>query len=530
MTNRTAVLTVDAGSGSVRAIVWDSRGQVLGMHQQEWQYNISDVPGGLDFDTEWGWNATVTCIREAIARAGREGSSFRPEDIKAVSGASMREGFVVYDVDGKEIWAVPNVDARAQAEAAELLEEGHGEEFYKISGDWTSLAASARLRWLQKNEPKLWERVAHFTMLGDWVLYRLSGVFTADPSLGSSSAMFDLRTRSWSERIAEVIGAAHILPEVRESGTVIGKVTNEAAAATGLLPGTAVVAGGADNMLGMVGANVIKPNQIGIAGGTYWLTAGVTSEPVLDPKMRLRTLCHAVPERWILEGCGFAHGLSTRIVRDGLLRSANPAFDTENGYEQLTKLAKDVPPGSNGVKYFASNIMNTKSWKHPVPSIVGLDPFRVEDSGLGSIFRAVMEEATYGARGHKELIEEVWGHEADEIIFFGGPSKSDLWSQIVADALGREIKVPYGPEATALGAAICAMVGAGLFSSLEEGAEAVGHQHRIFYPDEKNVEAYNKEYPEWLALNYHMLEAADEGLANYMWVGAGAASPHSLSA
>jgi autoinducer 2 (AI-2) kinase len=525
MTSQTAVLTIDVGSGSVRAIIWNRWGQILGMSQHEWTYLLSDVPGGLDFDTDAGWAATVTCIREAIERACGEDGSIDREDIKAVSAASMREGFVLYDDAGEEIWAIPNVDARAQEEAAELLEEGHGPEFFRIAGDWTSLAASARLRWVQKKRPDLWAKAAHMTMLGDWVLYRLSGVFTADPSLGSSSAMFDLRERTWSKHIAQVIGAEHILPQVRESGTVIGEITAAAAAETGLLPGTVIVAGGADNMLGMVGARAIETDQIGIAGGTYWLTAGVTDTPVLDDAMELRSLCHAIPGKWILEGCGFAHGFSTRIVRDGLLREANPAFDESNGYEYLTKIARDCPPGANGVFYFASNVMNTKSWKHPVPSIVGLDPFRVEETGLPSIYRAVMEEAAYGARAHRDMIEHVWGHSANETIFFGGPSRSELWCQIVADVLGVDLKVPRGPEATALGSALCAFVGAEEYPSLDDAVAEASYRHRTFHPIPENVTAYERLYPQWRALNDHMLEASDKGLAPYMWVGAGAASP-----
>ena len=525
-----AVLTIDAGSGSVRAILWDDKGTILGLSQREWDYDISDVPGGLDFNCEKGWQSTVACIREAIAIAQIDGRPIQRHEIKAVTSASMREGFVVYDQWGKEIWAVPNVDARAQAEAAELLEEGYGEEFFRTSGDWTSLAASARLLWLKKNRPDLWERAAHMTMLGDWVLYRLSGDFTTNPSLGSSSAMFDIKNRKWSTRIADVLEAGHILPEVYETGQVIGPVTKPAAQETGLAETTVVVAGGADNLLGMLGANVVEPDQIGIAGGTYWLTAGVTDKPELDPQMRLRSLCHAVPRRWIIEGCGFAHGLSTRWLRDGILRTANPAIDPEDAYGFLTELAEMIPPGSNGVHYLASNIMDTKSWKHPVPSIVGLSPFQVAETGLGALFRAQMEEATYGARGHVEMIEEVWGHKAGEVVFFGGPSKSSLWNQMVADILGVPVRVPNTSECTALGAAMAALVGAGMFQSLAEAAAAMSGESTIHQPNAEAVRAYDALFPIWKQLNYHMLDAADQGMAPYMWVGAGAASPQSQRA
>ncbi|WP_028709432.1 FGGY family carbohydrate kinase [Propionicicella superfundia] len=520
--NRAVVLTVDAGSGSCRALTWDESGRVLSLVQEEWAYDISEHPGGLDFNTEKGWTSIANCIRGALAEGE---STIHPEDVVAVTCTSMREGFVVYDKDGSEIWAIPNVDSRAQKEAADLLDEGYGEEFFRESGDWTSLAASARLRWIRNNEPDLWSRAAHMTMLADWVLYRLSGEFVSDPSLGSSSALFNLKERDWSTTIADTLGIGHLLPRVAESGTVIGHVTAKAAAETGLREGTPVVTGGADTQLGLLGAGIVDNKQVGVVGGTYWLTSGIVDSPMLDPQMRLRTLCHAQPGQWMIEGCGFAHGMSTRWVRDGLVRAANPSIGIDDGYPFLTELAGAVPPGANGVHYFASNVMNTRSWKHPVPSIVGLSPFDIDGTGLGSVFRAVMEEGTYVARGHKELLEDVWGEPITNVAFVGGPSRSDLWCQMVSDVLNVDVRIPDVSEGTCLGAALCALVGAGVYATLADGVHATVRTAKELTPNAEAVDAYNELYPKWRALNDHMLEAADKGLAPYMWVGAGAASP-----
>ena len=529
--SRAVVLTVDAGSGSCRALTWDVGGRMLGLSQQEWAYEPSGHPGGLNFNTEDGWRIVTECIRGALEQAGPDRTqSIRPEEVRAVTSTSMREGFVVYDEAGEAIWAIPNVDARAQKEAQELLAEGLGERFYRLSGDWTSLAASARLRWIKHNAPEIWERAHHMTMLGDWVLQKLSGEFVSDPSLGSSSALFDLSQRTWSPEIAERLGISHLLPRVVESGTVVGTVSKQAAAATGLLEGTPVITGGADTQLGLLGGGIVDANQFGVVGGTFWLTAGVADTPLLDPEMRLRTLCHVVPNRWMIEGCGFAHGLSTRWVRDGLLRTANPGIELDDGYERLSELAAQVPPGSNGVHYFASNVMNSKSWKHPTPSIVGLSPFTIAETGLGAVFRAVMEEGAYNARGHKELLEEVFGHGIEEVSFVGGPSRSPLWCQIVADVLGMRVRIPNVLEATCLGAALCALVGVGAYADLGEAVKATVHTARVIEPEAGAREAYDELYPRWRALNDHMLEAADKGLAPHMWTGAGAVSPQQEAA
>lgn len=521
--SRAVVVTVDAGSGSCRALAWDIGGRMLGLSQQEWDYEPSGHPGGMDFNTETGWRRVAECIKAALAQAGPDhGQLIRPEDVKAVTATSMREGFVVYDEDGKEIWAVPNVDARAQKEAEELIKEGLAEPIYRRGGDWTSIAASARLRWIKANAPEVWEKARHMTMLGDWVLQRLSGEYVTDPSLGSSSGLFDLATRDWSRETAEELEIAHLLPRVVESGTVIGTVSKKAAEEMGLLEGTPVVTGGADTQLGLLGGGVVEANQFGVVGGTFWLTAGIADNPLIDPDIRLRTLCHVVPDRWMIEGVGFVHGLSTRYVRDGLLRAANPDITVDDGYDRLGELAAQIPPGSNGVSYFASNVMNAKSWKHAPPSIVGLSPFGIAETGLGAIFRAVMEEGAYVARGHMEILEEVYGQKVDEVVFVGGPSRSPLWSQILADVLGVRVRVPEVLEATCLGAALCALVGVGAYSDLAEAVDATVHTANEFEPIQQNKEAYDDLYPRWRALNDHMIAGAEKDLAQHMWTGAGA--------
>ena len=268
-TSKSVVVTVDAGSGSCRALAWDQDGHMLGLSQQEWNYKASEYPGGMDFDTEDGWRRATECVKGALSQSGVD-----PEQVKAITATSMREGFVVYDEDGRELWAVPNADARAQKEAKELINEGLAEPIYRRGGDWTSIAASARLRWIEANAPEVWEKARHMTMLGDWVLQKLSGEYVTDPSLGSSSGLFDLQIRGWSTETAEELGISRLLPRVAESGSVVGTVSKKAARETGLKEGTPVVAGGADTQLGLLGGGVVEANQFGVVGGTFWLTAG----------------------------------------------------------------------------------------------------------------------------------------------------------------------------------------------------------------------------------------------------------------
>jgi autoinducer 2 (AI-2) kinase len=149
----------------------------------------------------------------------------------------MREGVVLYDRAGREIWACPNVDSRSAEEAADLVREGAAEKIYAEAGDWVSITTPARLRWLARHRPDILDAVGSLGMLSDWIIYRLSGAQVTEPSCGSSSGMFTLAQRTWSASIPELCGLpASVLPPVVDPGTVVGQVTSAAAEQTGLRP------------------------------------------------------------------------------------------------------------------------------------------------------------------------------------------------------------------------------------------------------------------------------------------------------
>ena len=229
------VLAIDVGTGSARAVLFTASGHQAGFGQREYSHRtLPDVPGSQVFDTAENWWLIGQCVQEAMAGAG-----VRAGAVRAVSATSMREGMVLYDGDGQEIWACPNVDSRATAEAVELIASGEAQEIYERAGDWVAITDPARFRWIARHEPKTFAAIAHVGMIGDWVLAKLSGEFVTDPSLGSSSGMFDLARRDWSDRILDICELERkIFPPVLEPGTVIGGVTAEAAQETGLAEGT----------------------------------------------------------------------------------------------------------------------------------------------------------------------------------------------------------------------------------------------------------------------------------------------------
>ncbi len=517
------LLAVDAGTGSCRALLFTEAGEQVAVSLREWAHREPPgVPGGQDFDVEANWRAITACIRDVLRLAGATG-----DQVAAVAATSMREGIVLYDADGTELWACPNVDSRAAAEAAELIDEGAADRIFAQAGDWVSITSPARLRWLARHQPGLLRRVQSLGMLSDWIVWRLARVHITEPSCGSSSGMFSLSRRSWSAEIAETCGLPpEVLPEVADPGTVVGVVTAEAAAHTGLRAGTPVAAGGADTQLGLLGAGV-RAGEFTVLAGTFWQNTILTTRPLIDPQARLRTLCHVTPGEWMLEGIGFYCGMAMRWYRDAFC-AAEAAAARERGvdpYLVMEEEAARIPPGSNGVYAILSNLMNARRWVHASPSFVGFDLGDPAGSGRAAGIRAVEEAAAYVVRGHLGIIGELTGAQVSELTFSGGAAKGALWPQIIADVLGLPVHVPAVTESSALGAALCAGTGAGLYAGLTDLEGELRKRAATFEPQPPAVAAYTERYERWLHLYPRMLALSEDGLLNPLWRAAGAARP-----
>lgn len=514
------LLALDAGTGSCRAVLFTVDGRQVGIAQREWSHaELPGVPGSQVFDTEGNWRLIVDCVRQVLGDTGTE-----PSAVRAVSTTSMREGMVLYDRAGRELWACPNVDSRAGVEATELVKNGQAETIYRHGGDWVAITAPARLLWIQRHQPELFAEVAHMNMLGDWIAYRLSGEFFTDPSMGSSSGMFELAKRSWSPDIIDICGMKReVFPQVLEPGRVAGKVTSRAAEETGLAAETPVVVGGADTQLGLVGIGVVDPGSFTVIGGTFWQQTIGLSEAKIDPQMRLRTLCHALPGQWMMEGIGFYCGLSMRWFRDAFcdLEKQEAARTGLDAYVLMEQFAQDVPPGSNGVIAVLSNIMVASRWIHASPAFVQFNLGDPSHSGRKECIRAIEEAAAYVSLGHLRVIEEITAGTIEQAVFTGGASKGTLWPRIMADVLGIPVKVPRVKESTALGAVMLAGIGAGIYPDIPTAAHQVVGFDRTIEPDAQTHDRYLGMYESWRSVYAAHLGLVEAGLLKPLWRAAG---------
>jgi autoinducer 2 (AI-2) kinase len=514
------ILTLDVGSGSGRSILFDLDGKQVAVAQREWLPKSDPrYPGSQDFDTREAWQLLVETIREALAKANISASN-----VVAVTASSMREGMVLYNKDKKVIWACTNVDGRATEEVIEMVKQDLAKPIYKIGGDWLSIISPPRFWWIRKYQPEIYKQIAHVNMLSDWVLFELSGNLVTDPSIGSSSGLFDLTKRTWSDEIAQIANLPKgIYTEVHESGSVVGKITKEAAAATGLPVGIPVITSGADTQLAMVGVGAVNPGMYTLCGGTFWQATLVTDKPLYDPQFRLRLGCHAVPGQWLTEGIGFYLGFTMRWFRDGfcqeeIRQAKQQGIDT---YVLMEKLAAEMPAGSNGVQAIFSYVMDVKRWRHATPSFVGFNVVSPEKTGKAACIRAIEENAAYVSRSHFETLTELSGKAPQEITFAGGSSKGFLWPQIIADVMGVPVKIPQIKEATALGSAICVLTALGECKNWPEAVDKVVQWDRVIEPNVDTHKSYDEAYTRWFEVYKHMLPISDEGILPSLWRAAG---------
>lgn len=395
-------------------------------------------------------------------------------------------------------------------------------EIYAKSGQTFALGALPRILWVKNKLPDIYEKTAKVGMFNDWLIYKLTGELAVEPSNGSTTGMMNLRSRTWAPEIAEKCGLrTDIFPAVVESGTLLGHVGAKGAADSGLAEGTAVVVGG-DCQLCTIVVGACCPEQAAVFGGSFWQYEFNTASGATDPDCRVRVNCHAVPRLWQYEALAIKPGLVMRWFRDGFCQQEKAEAERtgRDPYDLMNEKARDIPAGCYGMMCCFSDLMNFINWKQASPTFTNfaLDPKRFNRY---TFYRAILENTALLVKGHIELVKEATGSEPEELICAGGAAKSPLWSRILADVTGKPVRVPVVKEATALGAAILAGYGVGLYSGIEEGARRTVRWDATFQPDSSAHGAYQKLYGSWRQIYAAQLALCDRKLTRNMWIATG---------
>ncbi len=505
-------MSIDAGTGSIRAVIFDEQFNQISISQYEWEHLSEDgVSGSMNFDWENNWELTKRCIKEALTKIDKS-------QLKAITSSSMREGIVLYDKDKKELFAVANVDSRAKEQIRKLdiqLEK----EFYKISGQTFALGAIPRIMWLKENHPNIYDKVAYISMLSDWILFKLTGEIAVEPSNAGTSGIFSLKDRNFAPFMMEKVGLkSDIFPKVIESGEVLATISSEIANEFSIPKTVVAVMGGGDVQLGTVGLGVVNDGDVAVLGGSFWQQLVNIKEPLTHPNMDIRVNPHSISGMYQAEAITFFSGIVMRWFRDVFCESEKieakkRGIDT---YALLEELASTVPAGSYGVLPIFSDRMIYGKWYHASPSFLNLSLDTTKSSKY-VLFKSLQENACVVSSINLENVFNFTNRRSEEIIFSAGASKGKLWSQTLADVSGYRVKVPLIKEATSLGGAFLSSIACGSYSNLDEIIKNFIKIEAVYEPDLSKKSIYDELKYKWSEAYKAQLELVDKKITTSMW-------------
>jgi xylulokinase len=458
-------LGIDVGTGGTRALVIDEAGRVIASATETHKDFASPEIGWAEQDPDDWWRACGVAVRKVLAE-----NQLRGGQIACVGLSGQMHGAVLLDerrqpVRPALIWC----DVRTEKQARELTAEiGAARLIELTSNPALTNFTLTKLLWVRENEPALWKRVRSVMLPKDYVRLRLTGERATDVADASGTLMLDVAHRRWSKEILQSVQMEEsLLPDLYESPDICGQISAAGAAAIGLQIGTPVVAGAGDQAAGAIGMGIVSPGKVSATIGTSGVVFAATARPALDPKGRLHTFCHALPERWFVMGVTQAAGLSLRWFRDQFTcQTGSPA----DSYERLTAAAANAPPGCDGL-FWTPYLMGERT-PHLDPaaraSLVGLTASHTRDH----VIRALLEGVAFSLRDTLTIFKEI-EVPVETIRLGGGGARSKLWRQIQADVYGQPVEIVEAEEGAAYGAAILAGVGAKAWPSVDAACDAV---------------------------------------------------------
>ena len=325
---------------------------------------------------------------------------------------------------------------------------------------------------MKAHEPNVYAQIDKVLLPKDYIRFRLTGQFASEVSDASGTTLFDVVQRRWSQEIIQALGFdPNWFPEVHESVVISGQLSASVASALGLKPGTPVVGGGGDQASGGVGNGIVSSGIVSSTIGSSGVVFAFMESPARDQKGRVHTFCHAVPQKWHVMGVTQGAGLSLRWFRDqfGGQEVSLSQYLNQESYELLTQQAAQAKPGCEGL-IFLPYLMGERT-PHLDANARGVLFGLTGRHKRADVLRAVMEGVAYSLKDSFRIFDEM-RVTVTQVRASGGGGRSALWRQIQADIFGKEICTVVADEGAAFGAALMAAVGAGNFSSVEEGLAA----------------------------------------------------------
>ena len=494
------VIGIDLGTSGTKTVLFDETGKILASALEE--YPMYQPQNGWAEQNPEDWkNAAINTIRTVTKKSG-----VAAEDIVGLGISGQMHGLVMLDEAGNVIRnSIIWCDQRTAAECEQIEALVGRERLIEITANpaLTGFTAS-KIMWVKNHEPENYAKCAHILLPKDYVRYVLTGEYATEVSDASGMQLLDVAGRCWSDEVLEKLGIdKNMLGKVYESPEITGYITEEAAALTGLSTSTAVVGGAGDNAAAAIGTGTVTDGDAFTTIGTSGVVFAHTKQMVFDKSGRVHTFCCAVPGEWHVMGVTQGAGLSLKWFRDNFCLDIVEQAKKEgvSPYDIMNKMAE--ASGISARKLLFLPYLMGERTPHLDPNARGAFFGLSAIHERGDMIRAIMEGVSYSLADCLSVLDEM-GARPEKMLACGGGGTSALWRSMLADIYGMNVSTVDSKEAPALGVAILAMVGTGIYNTVPEACKSILKINTTTSPVAENTEKYKKVYGVYKALYPHL--------------------------
>lgn len=473
------ILVIDVGTSSIRGVLYDERGTELFVHQIGYQVHFFGEIYAEQSPSDWS-DTIVEISRETVKFCAEKGLT-----VDGLSLTSQRSSIIPVDEDGRPLRsAIMWQDKRNGGIVAEMQDQV--EFVHSLTGARINTVFSGtKMTWFRRNEPDLYAKTYKICTIADFIVHEITGQFRTDHTYGARSLLMNIRTRQWDQRLLELFEVERgKLCELVEPGSVIGSVTREFAAKTGLRVGIPLVSGGGDQQCGALGQGVLASGKVELTTGTGAFMLGCCDGVPEDLHSNIICGAHSVPGKYVLESSMLACAAMYNWAKRELFVDSDP----EKPFEKINAAVESSPAGANGclaLPYFQGR--GTPDWNSAARGAfvnLSLGTTRAD------MVRAVLEAIALEAKNNIDVMEGYAGS-FREIYIGGGLTHFDGFNQIQSDVYQKPLlKEKASAEQTAYGAWLGAAVTLGLLPSYEAAFEAREREYLRYTPNPANREVY----------------------------------------
>jgi xylulokinase len=486
------LMGIDIGSTNYKAIACDYKGKFLATsHRPSDTYYREN--GRAEIDPAKLWLGVADCIKEIVEQLPGE----KCEGI----GIATNGEDVLLDRDGNPVYPTIRWFDTRTSKIAEKWKTFGIEKAYEITGiNPNPVAGITRMQWIKEHHPKRFANAHYWNQIQGFVSFKLTGEAKTSYTNACRTMAFDLRKRDWSDEILNAAGLSRkLLPKPVRSGDLVGRVIKDVAELTSLTVGTPVYAGGIDYACGAFATGIIDAGQMLDSTGTSEQIFVVTDEPQVNAKCmneNFTSVIHVVDDKYYMMGMIISSG--------GIFEWFKREFECTS-FDELVAEAVKLPIGANGCmmlphfcgRYTLGTDGNARG------AFLGL----TTGTKRGDFVRAIIEGLCFEMYSIINEIQKITHTKIESIYAIGGAAKSDFWLQTKADVTGIIVKSKHVPEAAALGAAMLAGLGAGIYTSSADAVAQVNFPEKVYLPNMENHKKYMKIYE---TLNQKMYPALAE--------------------